>query len=107
MTGSDFAEYEQRKKVIERILGKSVYNLPEKEAKEFIKAINYEVAMRRMIDLSHSVDSTESMESISSAIFSGQLSDLDGPNALAVAAELQAIFNLSKNGSTQEGRNSL
>ena len=107
MTGSDFAEYEQRKKVIERILGKSVYNLPEKEAKEFIKAINYEVAMRRMIDLSHKVDSKQSMQSISSAILSGKLSDLDGPNALAVAAELQAIFNLSKNGSTQEGRNSL
>lgn len=107
MTGSDFAEYEQRKKVIERILGKSVYNLPEKEAKEFIKAINYEVAMRRMIDLSHKVDSKQSMESISSVILSGQLSDLDGPNALAVAAELQAIFNLSKNGSTEEGRNSL
>lgn len=107
MTGSDFAEYEQRKKVIERILGKSVYNLPEKEAKEFIKAINYEVAMRRMIDLSHKVDSKASMESISSVIISGQLSDLDGPNAVAVAAELQAIFNLSKNGSTEEGRNSL
>ena len=107
MTGSDFAEYEQRKKVIERIPGKSVYNLPEKEAKEFIKAINYEVAMRRMIDLSHKVDSKQSMQSISSAILSGKLSDLDGPNALAVAAELQAIFNLSKNGSTQEGRNSL
>ena len=107
MTGSDFAEYEQRKKVIERILGKSVYNLPEKEAKEFIKTINHEVAMRRMIVLSQSVDSTDSMESISSAIFSGELSDLVGPNALAVAAELQAIFNLSKNGSTQEGRNSL
>ena len=107
MTGSDFAEYEQRKKVIERILGKSVYNLPEKEAKEFIKAINYEVAMRRMIDLSHKVDSKQSMQSISSVIISGQLSDLDGPNALAVVAELRAIFNLSKNGSTQEGRNSL
>jgi len=107
MTGSDFAEYEQRKKVIERILGKSVYNLPEEEAKEFIKAINHEVAMRRMIVLSQSVDSTTSMNSISSAIFSGELSDLVGPNAVAVAAELRAIFNLSKNGSTQEGRNSL
>lgn len=105
--GPEFLEYEQRKKVIERILGKSVYNLPEKEAKEFIKAINYEVAMRRMIDLSHKVDSKASMESISSVIISGQLSDLDGPNAVAVAAELRAIFNLSKNGSTEEGRNSL
>jgi hypothetical protein len=107
MTGSDFAEYEQRKKVIERILGKSVFNLPEKEAKEFIKAINYEVAMRRMNLLSRKVDSKDSMESISSVILSGQLSDLDGPNAVAVAAELRAIFNLSKNGSTEEGRNSL
>ena len=105
--GPEFLEYEQRKKVIERILGKSVFNLPEKEAKEFIKAINYEVAMRRMNDLSRKVDSKDSMESISSVILSGQLSDLDGPNAVAVAAELRAIFNLSKNGSTEEGRNSL